>query len=1320
MKTRKFFKKAAAVVLMSSMVMTIPGTAATAQPDNRTSFAISSLWSGLTDLFKNLREQDSSTDDQAAAAVDPAADNMASDDMPVQSMSADSGTGSDEGEQVSTYAENNLAYFPVTFFNYDKEEINGHILQEEAMALAAAGEPETDYWKGLYFSGGNPGAVDGIPLETTVGSDDSYTVYQPVTVEYSENNEYSEYENGSYFLNESGRYEISSISCERNLEWNWGWDFTYRWTIKYTVNGETRTTSDSGKTITLYEEVIVSGTHISSGGYAGYDYWTGNGSAGKNPNTGVLVTENRAKGYIYSGLVEDELDSNGNIQFKVPDGGIFDTSDTTTKDVYTNVRLPFEFDSNTGMYTFDSDEMAAYFEGTPVSGATLAYSDVPAAFRHDSTPNSDREYRTGFFPFNELSDDEEEDVLTSSGTRVTAKKITGQNSDGDYISSNSSGDSAADFWFGMSANISFTMNPNGKMTSESDSADVVFTFSGDDDVWVFIDGQLVLDLGGIHDSVTGTINFADNTITMNSTDTSNRSGDVAGKYVSGNGIISQGNIFNTVNAEGELVEGKLNTDINTFCATSEHTLTVYYLERGGGLSNNKIQFNLPQRDSVSVSKIVSSVDSEGYELSDTQQYTVNNYDFEFILKGSDGEAAANQGYSLYSSVGTFLGNGTTDSLGHFSVRNGQTARFYGLSLDSQSEYYVEEFFSADNPFDAPEWTYTVTGGTDTSTPSGDVYESDHVTVYGSQNSTETITFTCTNTLTHVDQASVSPTDDMIVVDYGLPVEIDVLSNDIWTGSKIELQVSPENDLQFGEAEIRDNKIVYTLNKQLTDVETLIYDVKVQDGDATAVGTASVKIIPATSMYYEENFGGTDEFVKFTKGKTDGWKQMGNPLVDYQETGVVGASGNSPYGSDPAYLDNQSDSYGTSMFVDTTAGAAQFSYKFTGTGTTVFARMTNKTGYLRIQLQDPDGKVETTYRDLKILNTEEGNGIKTLYNVPIYDKQGLDYGTYTLTITVAKIRTITGTHGGAGNEFYLDGIRVYEPMNTVSGNFSTAENAYLRDNESNVQVVQMRDKILNEYAVEGEDGLEWDIPDGDDRFVTFTDTNGELLTAEEYSSIGPKNEVYLMDGQTITFSLTDWDPDSGKIYLGLKAPAGAGTGTVQIGNTTLNITNTVDCYYDISRLGSVSTSEPDGKEIITFDIKAGEGSLISVTNIKVTGSGSFVIIPDVDIPGGVSGDLDVAADTFENSTPAYQVSKNAITEALNPSVKAEEQKEPVQEEILESVEESEGVLEPETAESNKTAAESESSDDMITDSEQPEKEDSMAESQSVEQKGDTES
>ena len=110
------------------------------------------------------------------------------------------------------------------------------------------------------------------------------------------------------------------------------------------------------------------------------------------------------------------------------------------------------------------------------------------------------------------------------------------------------------------------------------------------------------------------------------------------------------------------------------------------------------------------------------------------------------------------------------------------------------------------------------------------------------------------------------------------------------------------------------------------------------------------------MYYEENFGNLVTF-------NGTWTVEGKAQTAPQEPGVVGTVGDSPYGSDAAYINDSGDSNGSSKYVNTASAPASFSYTFTGTGTSFFARTSNNSGYMRVVIKDSDGNTEFTgFRD----------------------------------------------------------------------------------------------------------------------------------------------------------------------------------------------------------------------------------------------------------------------------------------------------------------------------------------------------------------------
>lgn len=1037
-----------------------------------------------------------------------------------------------------------LKYFPVTLYNYDKTTINNATHQVEV----DNGLGNT--WNGIYFNDGNPSA------ERYTYSTGGEVSYDSTTVNYSNDNNYNTYIKNGYYVDVNGvKYLVTGLTCKRGGSW---WNgYTYSWTITY--DGGTATSSNSR--ITLYQASTDSTATTASLSYAAWNFW--------NKNKG----NNNYGQYTYSGLVESTLTANKDITFTKPDGGIFN-SDATVKDIYTGVEMPFVYVN--GTYTFDASQNGVYFYADSTQGSTAAQSNGRLYF-NKNTPQTATNMSFGdgsttvWAPF----DGDKTLIFSSSSHTITNM----------------------DYHFGMRTTIPFTMTANGKMNpNDNESEDITFSFSGDDDVWIFIDGQLVIDLGGIHNRLDATINFAENTWSISESNTS----DVA--VADTNGAAISGTIFN----DGDTI-GTLNQTRATFAATDSHELTIFYLERGAGSSNCKIQFNLPMKDSVSVKKLVRDTDSEGIALDNETLTQINNRDFGFTLY-KDGEVVANTNYSLLNENGQYISTPSTDANGHFTLKNGQTAKFVGV-IGTNSYYVVEDKDAdadADDFWQVPTWTYTaeVANGA-TSTASTTAGQSMTVTAGGSDEAEDSIVFTCTNVWVHQDKTSISVVDDKIVIDYGLPVVIDVLANDTVSNGTKSIVEGSVSGAKYGTATIEDGKIKYQLTKQLTGVEVLSYTAKatassgVESDNKTA--TAKVYIIPATSMYYEENFSGLVTF-------SDGWSDVGTAQIDPQEPGVVGTVGDSPYGSDAAYLNDSGDSNGSSKSVNTTNGSATFSYKFTGTGTSFFARTSGSTATMVVKITDANDEQVAYNNRNTIYKSVDGTDVGTLYNIPVYTIQDLDYGTYTVEVVILK--AVSALHYGA--EFYLDGIRVINPLfnpadeeHELTGNEQIAQSAYSTDGEANMTVVTLRQKLIDE-AQENENGtISWN--EGDN-FVIFTDTNGEITSAEEYKSNGPKEEVYLNNGQSVTFSLYNWDSNTNKIYLGIKAPVGSGT--VSINGNTLNINNATDCYYDISGYANITTDE-DGVKTATFEVKA-TSSLISVTNIKVTGNAQFTIVNGEDI------------------------------------------------------------------------------------------------------------
>lgn len=211
--------------------------------------------------------------------------------------------------------------------------------------------------------------------------------------------------------------------------------------------------------------------------------------------------------------------------------------------------------------------------------------------------------------------------------------------------------------FGMNLGADFYMPKDGKVNNQ----DMVFDFTGDDDVWVFIDGVLVLDLGGIHQALGGKINFHTGDITYDKTQ----------RY---------GNRPAATITEAFANAGK------TWDSTSyeTHQLRFFYLERGDGGSNCKISFNLPVKPSKAI-----DIEKE------TLGTIAENKQFQFQLLVGSSSTLYQGKYSVYnaSTNQVVQRDVSTGKNGEITLAKGQFARVQSNDFTDDTTYKVRELNS---------------------------------------------------------------------------------------------------------------------------------------------------------------------------------------------------------------------------------------------------------------------------------------------------------------------------------------------------------------------------------------------------------------------------------------------------------------------------------------------------------------------------------------------------------------------------------------------------------------------------------------------------
>lgn len=243
-----------------------------------------------------------------------------------------------------------------------------------------------------------------------------------------------------------------------------------------------------------------------------------------------------------------------------------------------------------------------------------------------------------FFPF-----DSADKVFDEKGNSLSPKQII-------------DGSTSLNHHFGMSMTTEFVQPTNGKTT---DGNDMIFEFSGDDDVWVYIDGVLVGDLGGIHEKATLEINFATGAVHVGHVDNANDP----------EKTIQDTTIKAMFQAAGADTSNRRFSG-NTFLNSSKHTLSFFYLERGAGASNMSLKFNLTTLPSSEVEK----VDQNGEAVQDAK----------FALYQSD---------ASWKTQGDPIAQGTTDDKGRLVLLksdDGSVLSFDNQHADGHNYFVLKE------------------------------------------------------------------------------------------------------------------------------------------------------------------------------------------------------------------------------------------------------------------------------------------------------------------------------------------------------------------------------------------------------------------------------------------------------------------------------------------------------------------------------------------------------------------------------------------------------------------------------------------------------
>ena len=297
-------------------------------------------------------------------------------------------------------------------------------------------------------------------------------------------------------------------------------------------------------------------------------------------DTGGAVTT------LVQGLLSNQLGSNG---YPTTAGGSLGTLYGGASEV-NHLFLQGTY-NETGYFEFDSTQNYASLQ----NGNFKVYKELGS---YDLDGRNSLKHGQ-FFPYNDLKPG----VFTSMQNLYTS--TLDELSDGDprkyeRLYSLEHDGVKPDCYFGMEIEAGFTQTPSGK---DAWGHDIIFEFTGDDDFWLYVDGELVIDLGGIHSAVPGSVNFSTGAVNVNGKKTTLRAL-FESNYRKRNPGATDAEV-------AAFLSQYFDAGSTVFKDNTDHTMRIFYMERGGGASNLHMRFNLAavRRGTVQLSKKLSGVDS---------------------------------------------------------------------------------------------------------------------------------------------------------------------------------------------------------------------------------------------------------------------------------------------------------------------------------------------------------------------------------------------------------------------------------------------------------------------------------------------------------------------------------------------------------------------------------------------------------------------------------------------------------------------------------------------------------------------------------------